>query len=84
MYLYYAMVRTGVMQMKKVRYTVDFPSPIMELLNNMASDLHTSKSEIIKQALALYSYVNKEVGDDRHLSITKGEEIIKEIVLLNS
>lgn len=72
--------------MKKVRYSVDFPQTVMNLLENMAEDLGSNKADVLKQAIALYSYVNREVKGqkNRHLSITSDNKIIKDIVLLNN
>lgn len=70
--------------MAKRRCTVDFPERVIDLLTTMAVNLDTSKSEILRQSIALYSYVNKEVSKGNKLAIVKDNKILKDIALLNN
>lgn len=71
---------------KKIRYTVDFPKAVMDVLEDMSNEYNLSKAEILRKAIALFSYVNDEVSVDKskHLSITQGEKILKDIILLGA
>lgn len=71
---------------KKIRYTVDFPPAVMKTLEGVAGAYDLSKADVLRQAIALFAYVNKEVSVDneRHLSITNGKKILKDIVLLSN
>ena len=65
------------------RMTIEFPDQVDEILKELAKKGHTSKVDVIRRALALYNYVNKEVKEkDLKLSVTSDQDkILKEIVL---
>ncbi len=65
------------------RMTIEFPEQVDQILKNLAKEGHTTKVDVIRRALALYNYVNKEVKDkDFKLSVTgENDQILKEIVL---
>ena len=65
------------------RLTIDFPEPVDDILKDLAKQGHTSKVEVIRRALALYNYVNKEVkAKDLKLAVTNEDDsVLKEIVL---
>ena len=67
------------------RLTVEFPDATNEVLVKLAKQEGTSKREILRRALAMYSLLHEEgvrVGGDRNLVITekKGDKPIKQIV----
>ncbi len=64
------------------RMTVEFPREANEMLKDLAEKGQTSKVDVIRRALALYNYVQREVKEkDRRLLITgSDDEAIKEIV----
>ena len=65
------------------RMTIEFPEQVDKILRDLAAQGHTSKVDIIRRALALYNYVNKEVKE-KALKLTVADEddkILKEIVL---
>ena len=64
------------------RMTVEFPDEANEMLRDLAKKGQTSKVDVIRRALALYNYVQREVKEkDRRLLITgSDDEAIKEIV----
>ncbi len=64
------------------RMTIEFPDEGNEMLKDLAKKGQTTKVDVIRRALALYNYVQREVKDkDRKLLITgDDDETIKEIV----
>ena len=65
------------------RMTIEFPEQVDQILKDLAKEGHTTKVDVIRRALALYNYVNKEVKDkDFKLSVTdENDQVLKEIVL---
>jgi predicted transcriptional regulator len=65
------------------RITIEFPEQVDKILRELAQKGDTSKVDIIRRALALYNYVNKEVKEkDLKLTIAnEDDKIVKEIVL---
>ena len=64
------------------RMTIEFPDQANEMLKELAKKGQTTKVDVIRRALALYNYVQREAKDkDRRLLITgDDDETIKEIV----
>ncbi len=65
------------------RITIEFPEQVDKILRELAEKGDTSKVDVIRRALALYNYVNKEVKE-KNLKLTIADEedkILKEIVL---
>jgi predicted transcriptional regulator len=66
------------------RYTVDLGDQFDETLGELAAAKHTTKSDIIRRALASYAYLNKEssIAQGKKVSITNDEDrVLKDIVL---
>jgi len=65
------------------RLTIEFPEQVDKLLKELAEKGDTSKVDVLRRALALYNYVNKEVKEkDLKLAVANDEDkILKEIVL---
>ena len=64
------------------RITIEFPEQVDKILRELAEKGDTSKVDVIRRALALYNYVNKEVKEkDLKLTISDDDKILKEIVL---
>jgi predicted transcriptional regulator len=65
------------------RITIEFPEQVDKILKELAEKGDTSKVDVIRRALALYNYVNKEVKEkDLKLAVAdEGDKILKEIVL---
>jgi predicted transcriptional regulator len=64
------------------RYTIDMDDKFEKLLEGLAQDKGRTKAEIIRRAVATYSYLDKEVSPDRKVSITtKNDDVVKDIVL---
>ena len=65
------------------RITIEFPEQVDKILKELAEKGGTSKVDVIRRALALYNYVNKEVKEkDLKLAVADEEDkILKEIVL---
>lgn len=68
----------------KIRYTIDFPKPVINRLSELARKRGISKAEILRQAIALYSYVYNHMLEGNSLSITKDDKILKDIVILEA
>lgn len=65
------------------RLTVQFPDRTSQMLNELSEREQVSKTEILRRALSLYKYLDKEThGGDRKIVIadTK-DQILKEIVI---
>jgi predicted transcriptional regulator len=65
------------------RITLEFSKQVDDILKDLAEKGDASKVDIIRRALALYNYVNKEVKEkDLKLAVTNDEDkVLKEIVL---
>ena len=64
------------------RITIEFPEQVDKILKELAEKGDTSKVDVIRRALALYNYVNKEVKEkDLKLTVADDDKILKEIVL---
>ena len=64
------------------RLTIEFPEQVDKLLKELAEKGDTSKVDVLRRALALYNYVNKEVKEKGlKLAVADDEKILKEIVL---
>ena len=64
------------------RITIEFPEQVDKILKELAEKGDTSKVDVIRRALALYNYVNKEVKEkDLKLTVADEDKILKEIVL---
>ncbi len=65
------------------RITIEFSNDLDNILKDLAKQGNTTKVEIIRRALALYHYVNKEVKHKNlKLSVSdENDELLKEIIL---
>lgn len=65
------------------KLTVEFNERVNQMLEELAVREETTKVDIIRRALALYRYVEDEVGESekRRLAITEDDKVVKEIVL---
>lgn len=65
------------------RLTVQFPDPTSEILAELSARDQVTKTEILKRAIALYRYLEKETRDGkRKVAITdENDKVVKEIVL---
>ena len=65
------------------RMTIEFPAQIDAILKELAEKGGTSRVEVLRRALALYNYVNKEVKEkDLKLAVAdEDNKLLKEIVL---
>lgn len=70
-------------KLEKPRMTIEYPEQLEKLLKELAQKGDTSKVDVIRRALALYSYVHKEVKEkDLKLAVTNADDkVLKEIVL---
>jgi predicted transcriptional regulator len=65
------------------KFTVEFADGMAEKLNSLAARKGVSKVDILRRALTLYDYAEKETGNDadKKLSITKGDKKLQDIIL---
>jgi predicted transcriptional regulator len=65
------------------RLTVEFSDDVSKLLSRLADDNKLSKSDVLRRAIALYEYADRESKSDpdKRLSITKDGQKLTDIVL---
>lgn len=65
------------------KLTVEFNDEVSSLLEELAKKKGTSKVEVLRRAIGLYSYVSTEAGptSENRLSITKDGKQIRDIIL---
>ena len=70
--------------MKTTRYTIDLDKNFNDTLSALAERKGTTKAEIIKRALATYSFISGQApaNSDKKVSITNSEDkVLKDIVI---
>ena len=64
------------------RFTIDVGEKFNEVLTRLAKSRETSKSEIIRRAVATYSMLSEQTADGRKVSITDARDhVLKDIIL---
>lgn len=64
------------------RYTIDVGEKFDEILTTLARSNETTKSEIIRRAVATYSVLTEQATDGRKVSITDmRDRVLKDILL---
>jgi predicted transcriptional regulator len=65
------------------KLTVEFNDQVDRLLNDLSQKKGLSKVDVLRRAIALYSYVEKEAASDpdKRLTITKDGQRVTDIVL---
>lgn len=67
------------------RYTIDFDDDFDKTLSDLVKDTSApTKAEVIRRAVASYSYLKKQQRNDADLKVSitdKHDKVIKEIVL---
>ena len=66
------------------KLTVQFGDKMNQLLEELAAEKGTTKTEIIRRALAMYRYLDKETSDGtKRVSVTsaKTDKILKDVIL---
>ena len=70
--------------MATTRYTIDLDQTFDQTLSALAANKGTSKAEIIKRALATYSYISGQTPSEsgKKVSITdSSDKVLKDIVI---
>lgn len=70
--------------MSTTRFTVDLDKTFDDTLSGLAKDKGTTKAEIIKRALATYSFISGQapLGSDKKVSITDTDDrVLKDIII---
>lgn len=66
------------------RMTIEFPDKVNTMLEDLAKKDQISKVEVIRRALALYSYAHEETeSKKRKVSITNDKDQIVKDILFN-
>jgi predicted transcriptional regulator len=64
------------------RFTVQFDDEIEKILSDLAKTRKTTKAEILRRALASYSFLDKERQNKKKIIIMDDtDQIIKEVIL---
>jgi predicted transcriptional regulator len=65
------------------KLTVEFNDKMNDILEQLANEKGTSKVDVLRRAVALYRYLDSEQkqGEDRRVSITDKDKVVKDIVL---
>jgi hypothetical protein len=65
------------------RYTIDFGEDFDKLLTDLATTKSMTKAEVIRRAVALYAFLNRQLASeqDMQLSITRDGHILKDIAI---
>jgi predicted transcriptional regulator len=65
------------------KLTVEFNDKMNGTLEQLAADKGTTKVDVLRRAVALYKYLDSEQKEsgDKKVSITQGDNILKDIVL---
>lgn len=65
------------------KLTIQFGDEMDKLLKDLASEKHTTQTEIIRRALATYKYLNDELKDeDKRISVrTENKKTIKDVII---
>ncbi len=65
------------------KFTVEFGDGMATKLEELATRKGVSKVDVLRRALVLYDYAEKETSGDaeKNLSITKGDKKLQDIIL---
>lgn len=65
------------------KLTVEFNDAMNEVLTNLAEKKGLTKVDVLRRAVALYNYAEREAAQDKdvRLAITKDGATLKEIIL---
>lgn len=65
---------------KKVRLTLDVSEGLNEIIEDIAAETGSTKSEVLRKALAMLDVAHKAVREGKEVSITSGGKVEKQIV----
>lgn len=66
------------------RLTVQFPPKVNQMLDRLSATDQTTKTDVIRRALALYDFVQNETNDGHHkLSITDDKDKVRTNIVLH-
>ncbi len=65
------------------RLTIDVAKEFDETVARLAKAKGTSKAEVIRDAVASYSYLKSQVSadQDKKVSITQGDKVLQDVIL---
>ena len=65
------------------KLTVEFNDKMSEILDQLANEKGTTKVDVLRRAVALYRYLDSEQNpeENKKVSITQGDKVVKDIVL---
>lgn len=65
-----------------MRYTLEIPDKIAEILKNIATEKEISMAELMRRALMTYAVLTKEISKGKSVCLTIEGKIEKELVLI--
>jgi predicted transcriptional regulator len=66
-------------------YTVDLPDDVVRTIKTMARQAGKPETEIMRQAIGFFSYIKKEVNEDRGdelVIMNRTQNIVKKVPIL--
>jgi len=65
------------------KLTVEFNDKMNDILEKLAEEKGTTKVDVLRRAVALYRYLDSETNEEENkkVSITRGDKVVKDIVL---
>ena len=63
------------------KLTIEFNPKMNEILGDLADERGTTKVDILRRAVALYKFLDLEQKAGNRISVTRGEKIMKDIVM---
>lgn len=65
------------------KLTVEFNDKMNDILEQLADEKGTTKVDVLRRAVALYRYLDSEQkeGENKKVSITQNDKVLKDIVL---
>jgi len=66
------------------RYTIELTPEFDKLLSDLAKEKHSTKSDVLRKAVAAYQYLNRQVDVETgtKVSITNSDDrVLKDVVL---
>lgn len=64
------------------RFSAQFDSRLSSILAKLAKEKGTTKNEILRRAVATYDFLEKEIKEDKTISVTtKDNQIVKQLII---
>jgi predicted transcriptional regulator len=63
------------------RLSVQFDDRLSKILEDIANEKKTSKTDILRRAIATYSALEKEITSDGIILVQKDGQVVKQLVI---